>query len=805
MAEFKANNFSVKEELPVIALREVVLLPTLIVPLPLLIGRPKTMAALDKAMSEDKLAVFIAQKNHSEEIIPENLYSVGTLGRINMIMKTSGGTARVEVEGIKRVRILNYSKTEPYLSVKIEPLTLETNGGVEAEALIRSILENFAKISEVIRPLPQDFFNLIQNIKDHEQVLYILVSQLSILGYLNTADQQKILETVDIREPLKEINKRLLKEVEILETEKKLAKETRKQLGKMQKEVYLREQLRSIEKELGLSGEKTEFETLRKKIKDAKMPKEVEAKASKELERMEKMPSFSPEVSYIRTYLDWLVELPWSDSTKSKIDIKRAFQILEEDHHGLEKAKERILEYLAVQKQVGKIKGPILCFIGPPGTGKTSIGQSIAKSLGRKFLRISLGGVRDEAEIRGHRRTYVGALPGRIIQGIHTVKVNNPVFMLDEIDKIGYDFRGDPSAALLEALDPQQNHSFSDHYLEVPFDLSNVLFITTANVLDTIPPALRDRLEIIEFPGYTEHEKFHIAEGFLIPRLLKEHGVEKIINFTGPAVKEVIAKYTREAGVRDLERQLAKVIRKNVRNIVENSRKAGKISIELTSLRKFLGPERYTSQLAEKRDEIGVATGLAWTSVGGEVLAVEVTKMPGKGKLELTGHLGNVMKESAKTALSFSRAYTSSNTSSPAKDFYNYDIHIHVPSGAIPKDGPSAGVTISTALVSLFTRVKVRKDVAMTGEVTLRGKVLEIGGIKEKVLAAHRAGIKNIILPKDNEKDLDDVPKEIKKEVDFIFVEHMDDVLKAALRWPKDSKEQKIQPRSLIAQRTYIS
>lgn len=797
MAEFKANNFSVKEELPVIALREVVLLPTLIVPLPLLIGRPKTMAALDKAMSEDKLAVFITQKNHSEDITPENLYSVGTLGRINIIMKTSGGTARVEVEGIKRVRILNYPKTEPYLSAKVEPLVLKTNGEVETEALIRSILENFAKISEVIRPLPQDFFNLIQNIKDYEQVLYILVSQLSMLGYLNTPDQQKILETIDIKESLKEINKRLLKEVEILETEKKLAKETRKQLGKMQKEVYLREQLRSIEKELGLSGEKTEFEMLRKKIKDAKMPKEIEAKGSKELERMEKMPSFSPEVSYIRTYLDWLVELPWSDSTKGKIDIKKASQILEEDHYGLEKAKERILEYLAVQKQVGKIKGPILCFMGPPGTGKTSIGQSIARALGRKFLRISLGGVRDEAEIRGHRRTYVGALPGRIIQGIHTAKVNNPVFMLDEIDKIGYDFRGDPSAALLEALDPQQNHSFSDHYLEVSFDLSNVLFITTANVLDTIPPALRDRLEIIEFPGYTEHEKFHIAEGFLIPKLLKEHGVEKVVNFAGPAVKEVIAKYTREAGVRDLERQLAKVVRKNVRDIVENHRKAGKISVELDSLRKFLGPERYTSQLAEKRDEVGVATGLAWTSVGGEVLAVEVARMPGKGKLELTGHLGNVMKESAKTALSFSRAHASS-AGRPAKDFYNFDIHIHVPSGAIPKDGPSAGITICTALVSLFTGVKVRKDVAMTGEVTLRGKVLEIGGIKEKILAAHRAGIKNIILPKDNEKDLDDVPKEIKKEVDFIFVEYMDDVLKAALRWPKDSKEQKIQPRDLI-------
>lgn len=799
MAEHKSNNFIFKDELPVIALRDVVLFPTLIVP-NIIIGRTKTMAALDKAMAENKLVVFVTQKNPSEDVSPDNLYSVGTLGRVNFVLKTSGGAARIEVEGIKRVKILNYPKTEPYLSAKIEPFEIQKNGDLEIEALMRSVLEQFDKVSELVKPLPPTFLNLIKSIKDPEQILSLIVYH---LGF-NVADQQRILETADVKEVLKEINKHLVKELEILETEKKLAKETRKQLSKMQKEVYLREQLKSIEKELGLAGEKTEFEMLRKKIRDAKMSKEVEAKAVKELERLEKMPSFSPEVSYIRTYLDWLVELPWSNSTKSKIDIKKAVKILDEDHFGLEKAKERILEYLAVQQQVGKIKGPILCFIGPPGTGKTSIGQSIARALGRKFLRISLGGIRDEAEIRGHRRTYVGALPGRIIQGIHSVGVNNPVFMLDEIDKVGYDFRGDPSAALLEALDPQQNHSFSDHYLEAPFDLSNVLFITTANVLDTIPPALRDRLEVIEFPGYTEHEKFHIAKGFLVPKTLKEHGVEEVVNFVDDAVREVVRKYTREAGVRDLERQLAKVVRKNVRDLVENSRKARKISIDAVSLRKFLGPERYLAQLAEKKDEVGVATGLAWTSVGGEVMAVEVTKMPGKGKLELTGHLGNVMRESAKTALSFSRAYAS-KASDVLKDFYNYDIHIHVPSGAIPKDGPSAGITISTALISLFTGIKVRKDVAMTGEVTLRGKVLEIGGVKEKVLAAHRVGIKNLILPKDNERELDDVPKEIKKEMKFIFVEHMGDVLAAALKWPKTTREQKLEPRSLIAQVPRIS
>ncbi|OHB23300.1 MAG: endopeptidase La [Parcubacteria group bacterium RIFCSPLOWO2_02_FULL_40_12] len=798
MNEFKINNFTVKEELPIIALRDMTLFPTLIVPLA--IGRAKTLLALDKAMASDKLAIFVTQKNSSEDITPEDLYSFGTIGKINLVLKSSGGTARVEVEGIKRVRILSFPQAEPYLTAKIEPLDVVITDDIEVKALSRSVLDNFADVSEKGRPLPPGFLNLIKSIKDPEQVLYLIVYHLA----LSVTEQEKILETLDIKEALKLVNKHLVKELEILETEKKLAKETRKQLGKMQKEVYLREQLKSIEKELGLGGEKSDFEIIRKKIKEAKMPKETETKAMKELDRMERMPSFSPEVSYIRTYLDWLVELPWSTSSDEKIDIKKAVKILESDHFGLEKAKERILEYLAVQKQVGKIKGPILCFIGPPGTGKTSIGQSIAKALGRKFLRISLGGVRDEAEIRGHRRTYVGALPGRIIQGIHNIGTHNPVFMLDEIDKIGYDFRGDPSAALLEALDPEQNFAFSDHYLEVPFDLSNVLFITTANVMDTIPPALRDRLEIIEFPGYTEHEKLHIAKGFLIPKILKEHGVDKVINFSDEVLHQVIRKYTREAGVRDLERQLAKVVRKNVRNLVENNMKAGKISIDLPSLRKFLGSEKYLSQLAEKSDEIGVATGLAWTSVGGEVLGVEVTRMPGKGKLELTGHLGNVMRESAKTALSFSRSFVSkvnygagSKEIEALKDFYNYDIHIHVPSGAIPKDGPSAGITIATALISLFTGIKVRKDVAMTGEVTLRGKVLEIGGIKEKVLAAHRVGIKNVILPKDNEKDLDDIPKEIKKELRFIFVEYMKDVLKAAFKFPKAPKEEKIESRNL--------
>lgn len=802
MAEFKINNLIVKEKLPVIALRDIVLFPHLIIPLA--IGRPKTLAALDKAMAEDKLAVFVAQKKAlDEDVKPEDLYSVGTLGRINLVLKMSGGAARVEVEGIRRVKILNYTKTDPYFEAKIEPLETKKSKDVEVEAFTRSLLDKFVKISELGKPISQEFVNLMKGIKEPEQILYSIAFHLSI----GVEGQQKILEAEDLREALKRVNQFLLREMEILETEKKLAKETRKQLGKMQKEVYLREQLKSIEKELGLSGERSEFEVLRRKIEEAKMPKEVEAKSLKELERLEKMPSFSPEVSYIRTYLDWLVELPWSKAAKGKIDIKKAAKILEDDHYGLEKAKERILEYLAVQKQVGKIKGPILCFVGPPGTGKTSIGQSIARALGRKFYKMSLGGIRDEAEIRGHRRTYVGALPGRIIQGVHSVGMNNPVFMLDEIDKVGFDFRGDPSAALLEALDPEQNHSFFDHYLEVPFDLSNVFFITTANILDTVPPALRDRLEVIEFPGYTEHEKFHIAKDFLIPKLVKEHGVENVVKFNDDSVHQVIQKYTREAGVRNLERQLAKIIRKNVRILVENGQKGKRVSVTVPVLRKFLGPEKYLSQLAEKKDEIGVATGLAWTSVGGEVMSVEVARMPGKGKLELTGHLGNVMRESAKAALSFARSFSSKVNHGPdnpdvLKDFYSFDIHIHVPSGAIPKDGPSAGITIATALVSLFTRAKVRKDVAMTGEVTLRGKVLEIGGIKEKVLAAHRAGIKNVILPKDNKKDLEDIPQEIEKDMKFIFVEHMKDVFDAALKWPSPkTKDQRPDPGRFIAQR----
>ncbi len=584
----------------------------------------------------------------------------------------------------------------------------------------------------------------------------------------------------NVKMALEQLNMFLTRELEILETEKHLVKETKKKIGKMQKELFLREQLKSIEKELGVDDEQAEFDVLRKKITIAGMPKEIESKAMKELNRLSKMPTFSPEVSYLRTYLDWLVELPWSEKTKEKIDIKEAEKILNQDHYGLAKVKERILEYLAVKKQVNKLKGPILCFVGPPGTGKTSIGQSIARALGRKFVRVSLGGLRDEAEIRGHRRTYVGALPGRIIQGIHTAKVKNPVFMLDEIDKVGMDFRGDPSSALLEALDPAQNHLFSDHYLEVPFDLSEVMFITTANTLDTIPYALRDRLEIIEFPGYSEHEKLKIAEQFVIPKVLKDHGLTpRLLSFSEAAVKGVIAQHTREAGVRELERQLATVIRKGTKKMVQaNSRR--RIAVTKDTLHAYLGPIKYTHQMAETRDEVGVATGLGWTPVGGDILSIEASKMPGKGRMTLTGQLGLVMRESAQAALSFARAHVAQKGTT--EDFGKYDIHVHVPAGAVRKDGPSAGIAMTTSLISLFTDHPVKKDVAMTGEVTLRGRVMEIGGIKEKLLAAHRAGIKMVVLPAENKKDLDDIPKEVKKELKFVFAKTMDDVLKVALR-----------------------
>ncbi len=775
------DNFNIKnirEELPLIPLKNVVLFPR--VAIPLLVQRPKSVGSLDYSLSQDRLVVFVAQKNIYDDVSQEDLFRIGTVGRVFEIHRLPDGTSKVDVEGIFKVRIKEFSQVDPFFKVKIEPIKSKTAPSIELEALARASVVEFGKLVEIkSMPTPTifpDLINFLNQIKDPQQVVDLITINLN----LELKDQQDILETLDVAEALKKVNFFISRELEIMEAERKVARETHKQLGKMQKEMFLREQMKSIEKELGLDGEKGEIETIRHKIKAAGMSKEVESKALKELGRLEKMPSFSPEVSYLRTYLDWLVELPWSKKTTAKLDLKEAEKILNEDHYGLKKVKERILEYLAVQKQVGKIKGPILCFVGPPGTGKTSIGRSIARALGRKFMRISLGGLRDEAEIRGHRRTYVGALPGRIIQGINTAGTRNPVFMLDELDKIGMDFRGDPSAALLEALDPEQNFSFSDHYLEVPFDLSDTLFIATANMLDTIPPALRDRLEVIEFPGYTEEEKLHIVKKFLIPKLFKEHGMkDRRVLFSDASLGEIIRKHTREAGVRDLERQTATIIRKITRKIVEKKVKTS-IAVTPSTLHTYLGPIKYTHQEAEKRDEIGVATGLAWTPVGGEVLTIEASKMPGRGKLLLTGHLGEVMRESVQAALSYARSKAAEL--GIKEDFYKEDIHVHVPSGAIPKDGPSAGIAMATAIISLFTQNPILKDVGMTGEVTLRGKVLEIGGIKEKILAAHRAGLKIVILPAANKKDMEDIPPDVKRDMRFKFVQTVDEVLKLALK-----------------------
>jgi len=775
---YKLNNIIIPEELPLVALKNTVLFPKVVIPL--IVQRPKSVGALEHAMNKDRLVFFITQKNIEDNVQVQDLFRVGTVGRVVSVFKLPDGSSKIDVEGLVRARITDFLSEEPFFRVGTTPIISKqfSTERLEEKALTRLVIDQFRNISEV-RSFPSvspEIIYMMSQLKDIDQIISLIAINLN----LEIQDQQSILETEDPADALRKLSYFLTRELEILDAEKTVAKETKKQIGKMQKELFLREQLKSIEKELGVEDEKDEINVLKGKIDAAVMPKDVRDKALKELNRLSKMPPFNPEASYLRTYLDWLVDIPWTKKTKEKIDLKEAEKILNQDHYGLTKVKERILEYLAVQKQVGKLKGPILCLVGPPGTGKTSIGQSIARAVGRKFVRVSLGGLRDEAEIRGHRRTYVGALPGRIIQGINTSGVKNPVFMLDEIDKLGMDFRGDPSSALLEALDPQQNNAFSDHYLEVPYDLSEVLFITTANNLETIPPALRDRLEIIGFPGYTEHEKFHIAKNFLLPKLFTDHGLKKkSLSFADSAISDVIQNHTREAGVRDLERQLASITRKVTRKLVETPSKK-QITITKDVIHKYLGPTKYTHQMAEKKDEIGVVTGLGWTPVGGEVFSIEAAKMPGKGRLILTGQLGNVMKESAQAALSFARAYA--NRYGVKEDLSKDDVHIHVPSGAIKKDGPSAGTAITTALVSLFLKKAVKKEVCMTGEVTLRGKVLEIGGVKEKVLAAHRSGLKIVILPEENKKDMEDIPAEIKKDMKFMFAKNVEDVFKIALK-----------------------
>ncbi|MBU1000260.1 endopeptidase La [Patescibacteria group bacterium] len=771
-----------KPALPVGPLRDTVIFPGNSVPI--ISGRPKSKAALDAAWNSDKLIVFVTQKNSRiEKPTEKELYKVGTVCLIRRVVKNPGGEYTLQAEGFSRVYLKNFTKAEPYLEAEIEEIPELYEKSEQTEALVRTVREQMKRFLELGgNPFfdQSNFANwsLLTYSDDPNQLVNSITQSIDF----KTIDKQQILEMISAGERLQRLSELLAKEIRILEISKKISSQTQERVSKMTKEAILREQMKSIEEELG--GKDTEHQEIKEfelKIKKSGMPKEALERAKKEMKRLARISSFNPEAGYIRNYLEWLTDLPWKLNKKSKVHLKKAEGILEEDHYGLNKVKERILEYLAVYKLAGKMKGPILCFVGPPGTGKTSIGKSIAKALNRKFIKVSLGGIRDEAEIRGHRRTYVGSMPGRIIQGIKQAGATNPVFMLDEIDKIGADYRGDPSAALLEALDPEQNEGFSDHYLEVAYDLSNAMFITTANILDTIPPALQDRLEVIRFPGYTEDEKFHIAKKFLTPKQVRNHGLKNSqIEFKSEATYSIIREYTREAGVRNLEREMSAVIRKVVRKITEGNGQAKKFIISSNDVHKFLGPIKFLPILAEKKDEIGMVTGLSVTTAGGEVLFVEVTLMPGKGTLLLTGQLGDIMKESGQAAMSYVRAHYR-DLGLPERFFQKVDVHVHVPEGAIPKDGPSAGITLTTAIVSAFTKIPVRKDVAMTGEVTLRGRVLEIGGFKEKVLAAHRAGVKVIIAPFNNKKDMEDIPGFVQKDLKFVFASHMDDVLKVAL------------------------
>jgi len=786
MEEKEMNQMpDIPEELPILPLRETVVYPQMLIPL--VVGREKSIKLVEDALAGNKIIGMCMQKTPVEEPTPDDIHRIGTVGIIVRSLRFPDNTLRLFVQGLQRIRIIEFTQTEPYFKAKVEVIEEKVEKTVEIEGLMRNLLNLFQKMASLIPQFPEELIINAMNIQEPGK----LADFIAFNTNLNINEKQEILETIDIKERLQKVTYYLTRELEILEIANKIQNEVKNEIEKSQKEYFLRQQMKAIQKELGeIDPREMEINELRQKLQEAKLPPEAMKEAERELERLALMPPGSAEYTVTRTYLDWLISLPWAKSTEDNLDIKRAEEILNEDHYDLERVKERILEYLAVRKLKSDMKGPILCFVGPPGVGKTSLGKSIARALGRKFVRISLGGIRDEAEIRGHRRTYVGALPGRIIQGMRKAESNNPIFMLDEIDKLGADFRGDPAAALLEVLDPEQNNSFVDNYLGVPFDLSKVMFIATANVLYTIPPALLDRMEVLEIPGYTEYQKLGIAKGFLIPRQLKEHGLENYqIEFTDEAIKKIIREYTREAGVRNLEREIASIIRKIAKGIAEGSI-TDKVIVDKEDIPKYLGPEKYTFGMKGEKDEVGVATGLAWTEAGGDILFVEALVVEGKGNLILTGKLGEVMQESAKTALSYVRSKLKDlNVSYEILE--KSDIHVHVPSGAIPKDGPSAGVTIATAIASALTKRPVKKDIGMTGEITLRGKVLPVGGIREKVLAAHRAGLTAVIMPKENQKDLEEIPEEVKNELTFYFVEHADEVLNLALLGVKEYAEQR--------------
>jgi ATP-dependent Lon protease len=773
--EVNARAGAIPDEVPVLPTRGAVIYPYLVVPL--FVGRPRSIQALEAAMKESRRIVLLAQRNISiDDPGPDDLYQVGTIGEIVQTLPLPDGTVRVMIEGSGRVRVKDYLHSEPFLRARIEPLVETEQPGIETEALVRNVTAQFERLINLGRNIPAEALESARRMTDPGRIADLIAYYAQIAVEV----KQQVLEAASQRDRLEILAVVLNREIEILEVERKISSRVKQELEESQKEFYLREKMKAIQHELGERDDRTsEIDELRARVKEAAMPEEVEERALKELDRLERMPPASPEVVVVRTYLDWLIAMPWSKRSPEKLDIVEAERILNEDHYGLKKIKERVLEFLAVRKLNPEMKGPILCFIGPPGVGKTSIGRSIARATGRTFVRISLGGVRDEGEIRGHRRTYVGALPGRIVQGLKNAGTRNPVFMMDEVDKIGIDFRGDPASALLEVLDPEQNNAFSDHYLEVPLDLSEVMFITTGNLRDPIPPALRDRMEIIEFPGYIEEEKLKIAQLFLVPKQLKNHGLTtRQCQFTEAGLRSIIRQYTREAGVRNLEREISSITRKVAKGVAQEKVKATRITPK--AVRTYLGAARFRFGIAEKEDEIGVATGLGWTEFGGDILFIEVTLMKGRGNLLLTGSLGDVMQESGKAAFSYARSRATDLGIDP--DFYRgTDVHIHVPAGQIPKDGPSAGITMGTALISALTGRPVHRDVAMTGEITLRGKVLPVGGIKEKVLAAHRAGIKTIILPEDNRKDLEEIPAHVQQDLKFRFVETMADVLKIAL------------------------
>ncbi|MFH1618142.1 MAG: endopeptidase La [Candidatus Margulisiibacteriota bacterium] len=765
-------------ELPLIPLRNMVVFPQMIVPL--FIGRTKSVKALEETLNKEKLVVFSSQKSEEiEEPSSKDLCTIGTLAEVVQLMDLPDGTTKILVEGICRVKIEKYLQDSPYFKVKIDRIEEPEGLSVEAEAMVRNVIKNFEQYVKLNKRIPPETLMSIINIDQPARLADLIASYIT----LKVEEKQSILEALQIENRLKRLDHILEKEIEILEVDSKLQSKVRKQIDRVQKEYYLKEKLKAIQEELGEEEEEDttpEIAEYKKKIGAAKLPAAVNEAAQKELDRLRKMPSMGAEATVIRNYLDWLIEIPWKKHSRSKFDIAEVEKILSERHYGMEMVKERILEYFAVLQLTGKLSGTIICLVGPPGVGKTSVASAIAEAMGRKFTRMALGGVRDEAEIRGHRKTYVGAMPGRIMQAMKKAKVNNPVFLLDELDKMGKDFRGDPAAAMLEVLDPEQNKDFTDHYLEVPFDLSDVFFLSTANTVDTIPKPLRDRMEMIQMSGYTEEEKLHIAKNHLIPKQREKHGLkENDVRFDDEAVLSIIQEYTREAGVRSLERTIATVLRKIAIKLVKEKKEEG-YRVLKDDLQEYLGAPKFRYGLAELKDQVGIAMGMAWTEVGGDILPVEVTAMKGRGSLTITGQLGDVMQESAKAAMSVVRS--KAEELGIDEGFYRkVDIHIHAPEGAVPKDGPSAGITMATALTSALTEIPVRHDVSMTGEITLRGKVLAIGGLKEKILAARRAGILKVIVPDENRKDIKEVEKELPEDIEINYVKTIDEVLKLAL------------------------